>query len=95
MKYAYINLEKLSETEKRLLNLLDEKKEVCFCFWKKDGVGEVRREARGTRNLDYIPREKWPRNPTEDVGKQINYYDFDRNDWRAISIGKLIEVKND
>ena len=78
MKYAYINLEKLSEMEKRLLDLLDEKKEVHFCFWKKDGAGEVRREARGTRNAEYIPFEKWPKNPTDDVGKRINYYDYDR-----------------
>ena len=93
MKYAYINLEKLSPTEKRLLNLLDEKKEVHFCFWKKDGAGEVRREARGTRSTEYIPPEKWPKNPTDDVGKKINYYDFDRNDWRGVSVGKLIEIK--
>ena len=44
MKYAYINLEKLSATEKRLLNLLDEKKEVCFCFWKKGLVMETLKE---------------------------------------------------
>ena len=42
MKYVYSNLEKLSPTEKRLLSLLDEKEEVHFCFWKKDGAGEVR-----------------------------------------------------
>ena len=93
MKYPYINLEKLSPTEKRLLSLLDEEKEVHFCFWKKDGSREVRRVARGTRNTEYIPREKWPENPTNDVGEKINYYDFDRNDWRRVSVVKLIEIK--
>lgn len=95
MKYNYINIEKLSQKEKCLLARLDNEAEVKFCFWKKDGTGEVRRKARGTRKLDYIPVEKWPKNPTEDVGKRINYYDFDRNDWRAVSNGKLIEIDND
>lgn len=95
MKYAYINVEKLSSMEVRLLNLLDENKEVHFIFWKKDGSGEVRREARGTRNTEYIPREKWPKNPTDDVGARINYYDLDREDWRSVTVGKLIEIKND
>ena len=95
MKYAYINVDKLSPMEVTLLNLLDENKEVHFCFWKKDGSGEVRREARGTRNTEYIPREKWPKNPTDDVGARINYYDLDREDWRSVTVGKLIEIKND
>lgn len=94
MKYNYINLDKLSQKEKSLLFRLDEEKEVHFCFWKKDGAGEVRREARGTRNLEYIPCEKWPTDLKDDVGKRINYYDFDREDWRAVSVGKLIEIKN-
>ena len=95
MKYNYINLDKLSLKEKILLARLDEEEEVIFCFWKKDGTGEVRREARGTRNPAYIPSEKRPKNPTEVVGKRINYFDFDRKDWRAVGVGKLIEVKND
>ena len=95
MKYAYINVDKLSPMEVTLLNLLDENKEAHFCFWKKDGFGEVRREARGTRNTEYIPREKWPKNPTDDVGARINYYDLDREDWRSVTVGKLIEIKND
>ena len=95
MKYNYINIEKLSQKEKCLLARLDDEAEVKFCFWKKDGAGEVRRKARGTRKLEYIPIEKWPKNPTEDVGKRINYYDFDRNDWRAVSNGKLIGIDND
>ena len=94
MKYEYINLEKLSQNELRLLSLLDEKQEVRFSFWKKDGVGEVCREARGTRNTEYIPVEKWPKQPTDDVGKRINYYDFDREAWRSVSVGKLITIKN-
>lgn len=94
IKYNYINLDKLSPKEKILLARLDEEKEVRFCFWKKDGAGEVRREARGTRNPTYIPPEKWSKNPTEDVGKRINYFDFDRQDWRAVSVGRLIEVRN-
>ena len=94
MKYNYINLDKLSSKEKSFLSRLDEEKEVGFCFWKKDGAREVRREARGTRNPTYIPIEKWPKNPTEDVGKRINYFDFDRQDWRAVSVGRLIEVRN-
>ena len=94
MKYNYSNMDKLSPKEKSFLSRLDEEKEVHFCFWKKDGAGEVRREARGTRNTAYIPLEKWPKNPTDDVGKRINYYDFDREDWRAVSVGKLIEVNN-
>lgn len=51
MKYQYKNIDKLTGKEKMLLNLLDEKPEVKFIFWKKDdsGSGEVRRNARGTR----------------------------------------------
>ena len=95
MKYQYINTDKLIDKELELLNLLDERPEVKFIFGKKDdaGSGEVRREDRSTRNTEYIPREKWPKNPTDDVGKKIDYYDFDRNDWRGVSVGKLIEIK--
>lgn len=64
-----------------------------FSFWKKDGAGEVRREAKGTRNTDYNSKEKWPKKPTDDVGKKINYYDFDRNDWQSVSVGRLISIQ--
>lgn len=92
MKYAYTNLDKLSPKEKNLLSRLDEEKEVYFCFWKKDGAGEVLRKARGTRNTDFIPMNMRPKHPTDDVGKQINYYDLDKNEWRSMSVGKLVEI---
>ena len=34
MKYQYKNIDKLTGKEKMLLNLLDEKPEVKFIFWK-------------------------------------------------------------
>ena len=94
MKYQYINLHKLSTQEIELLRLLDTKSVVCFSFWKKGdgGVGSERREAKGTRNLDYIPMDVWPKQPTEDVGNRINYYDLDKNEWRGMSVGQLIEI---
>ena len=97
MKYHYINIDKLTDEEKELLGLLDEMSEVKFVFWKKEkgGSGEVRREARGTRNTDYIPREKWPSHPMDDVGKKINFFDLDKQEWRSMTVGKLIKICGD
>ena len=94
MKYQYINTDKLTDKEIEPLNLLDEKPEVEFVFWKKDdvGSGEIRREARGTRNTDYIPRDNWPSHPTDDVGKKINFFDLDKQEWRNVTVGKLIMI---
>lgn len=92
MKYNYINIDKLTDEEKELLVLLDEMPEVKFVFWKKEGDGETRREARGTRNTDYIPSDKWPRNPTDDVGKKINFFDLEKQEWRSMTVGKLIKI---
>jgi len=92
MKYEYKNMDKLANDEKGLLKLLDERPEVKFVFWKKEGDGEVRREARGTRNTDYIPIGKWPRHPTNDVGKKINFFDLDKQEWRSVTVGKLIKI---
>ena len=94
MKYQYKNIDKLTAEEKMLLTFLDEKPEVKFIFWKKDdsGSGEIRRDARGTRNTDYIPRDKWPSNPTDDVGKKINFFDLDKQLWRGMRVGKLIKI---
>lgn len=97
MKYVYKHLEKLSTQEVELLNLLDENPSVSFTFLKKgeNGVEMVRRIARGTRNQTYIPSVKWARRPTDDLSKKINYYDLDRQDWRSMSIGRLITINRE
>ena len=94
MKYQYINIDKLTDKEKELLALLDEMPEVNFAFWKRGegGYGEEERKARGTRNTDYIPRDKWPLHPTDDVGKKINFFDLDKQEWRSMTVGKLITI---
>ena len=94
MKYNYKNLDRLTPQEIMLLCRLDEDSMVSFSFWKKgeNGEGMVRRDAKGTRNQTYIPIDKWAKHPTDDLSKKINFYDLEKQDWRGMSIGKLIAI---
>ena len=60
---------------------------VDFAFWKK---GNVYRSARGTRNLKYVPLNHWPESPIEEVKTDVNYFDFERQDWRAFRLGSVV-----
>lgn len=61
---------------------------VDFAFWKK---GTIYRKARGTRNLKYVPSIHWPKSPLEDeIKTDVNYFDFERQDWRAFKLGSVI-----
>ena len=60
---------------------------VEFTFFKKDGSY---RSAKGTTNLVLIPNDKWPKGEEQSQSQRqcqcINYFDFDRNDWRSFQI---------
>ena len=62
---------------------------VEFTFCKKDGSV---RDAKGTTNLVLIPSDKWPKGEEQSQRQRqsqcqtINYFDFDRNDWRSFQI---------
>lgn len=64
---------------------------VSFRYQKMDGTI---REATGTRNAKYL-NEVVGLTPsqsviTTDIGKMINYYDTEKQDWRRFDITRLV-----
>ena len=65
-----------------------EKGKTEFSFLKKDGST---RHAFGTRNLDLIPSESWPKNSSiPSVTNVVKYFDLEKNAWRSFQAVSLI-----
>ena len=65
---------------------------VEFTYIKRDGTT---RTARGTNYPDLIPPSKAPKGTNRNVNCQfsiINYFDLDREAWRAFSIENFVQV---
>lgn len=82
----------LRPLERELIERLEsDEPETKFVFIK---AKSIRREARGTRNLRYVPRVQWPKSIFEEVIlKKVNYYDFDRKDWRSFEVGSVLDFQ--
>lgn len=81
----------LRPNERELIERLEsDRPETRFAYWKERFV---RREARGTRNLQFVPREQWPKSLIEEpIKTNVNYYDFDRKNWRSFRLGSVIDM---
>ncbi len=80
----------LNHLEQQLVARLDVAANVTFVFRKSD---MSRRVAHGTRNLQYVPLHKWPKHNEQPSNSVITYYDLDRQDWRSLRIGSLLEIR--
>lgn len=77
------------ELKELLLNKLNTK--VRFTFKKKNG--ELR-EVYATRNLDFIPEDKRPKNTIVNEEKEghIRFFDLEKNDWRSCNASQVAEI---
>lgn len=80
----------LSPMERQLLERLNVEANVAFVFRKSD---LSRREAHGTRNLQYVPMHQWPKHKELPFNSAITYYDLDRKEWRSFRVGSLLEIR--
>jgi len=61
---------------------------VEFKYIKKDGTI---REAKGTTNMDIIPKDQHPKGDTENYPEDIQrYYDIGEDGWRSFIKANLI-----
>ncbi|GEM_PF-216081 len=84
----YDGILEMSELEKELCRRLLEEGEVVFRFEKRNG--DIR-DARGTLNFRYIPPKKFLQTHLP-ITTFVRYYDLDKEDWRAFSIGSVLDV---
>ena len=70
------------------------KGEVRFAYTKKD---KTTREARGTNNLTFVPKDKQPgggKNNAKDAGYCI-YFDLDKMGYRCFAESQLLGIIED
>jgi len=70
--------------------------ETNFVFKKKDGS---RRKAKGTTNLDLVPKDLHPKDMDENYeGKPKNdalvtYFDLEKMSWRSCRVENILEIE--
>lgn len=79
-----------SVLERELKMRLEASECVSFAYRKSDGSV---RHARGTRNLSFIPMRLHPRHAEDPTAKVMNYYDYDRLEWRSFRLGTLLRIE--
>lgn len=78
-----------SPLERSLISKLDAEPSVRFAFRKRDGSI---RDARGTRNLLFIPLRDHPKQIHPLSGTSVKYYDWDKGEWRSWTVGSIMQV---
>ena len=78
---------KISHRQRKLVDNI-KKDVVDFKFIKKDGTI---RTAKGTKNLNLVPKEKLPVGTKKtNIPNLITYFDIDKNSWRSFYLNKLV-----